>query len=275
MQAGVRNMKTLVVGDEIGRLTVKEITRAGAGWRVELTCSCGKLVNIPAWKLAGRRSCGCLRNDNKAVGRKISSSRRELFQTKGASVTRPVEYRTWRNMISRCNTPHHPMYPEYGGRGIVVCERWLMSFAAFLEDMGCRLGDHLSIERVNNADGYHPGNCIWGTHKQQARNTRRTRKITFLGETKCLEEWAKSRGMSSTNLARRIDEWGPDLALSIGKIEYRGTACKTAILTEEIVREVRRLRALGYRYKQIAEMVGATECAVQQAGSGRSWKHVV
>ena len=45
------------------------------------------------------------------------------------------EYPAWRSMKERCLNPNHKRYKDYGGRGIKVCERWIV-FDNFLEDMG-------------------------------------------------------------------------------------------------------------------------------------------
>jgi hypothetical protein len=105
-----------------------------------------------------------------------------------------------------------PKYPDYGGRGIVVCERW-DSFENFLADMGER-ATGLTIERNDNNGHYEPGNCRWATPKEQANNTRRNIVITFRGETMTLAQWACSLGMDYHALYWRIENWTLERAMT-------------------------------------------------------------
>ncbi len=85
-------------------------------------------------------------------------------------------YSTWRSMIGRCMGPYHKSFADYGGRGITVCDRWL-EFKNFLEDMGERpVGK--TIGRINNDEGYYPGNCRWETPKEQSTNKRMMKNNT-------------------------------------------------------------------------------------------------
>lgn len=79
------------------------------------------------------------------------------------------EYRSWTNMISRCTLPSSPSFVRYGARGITVCARWRASFSDFLADMGPRPEGH-SIDRIDSAGNYEPGNCRWATRSEQEAN---------------------------------------------------------------------------------------------------------
>lgn len=90
-------------------------------------------------------------------------------------------YGSWKAMHSRCSHPSNNAWPHYGGRGIVVCERWA-SFDAFLEDMGER-PEGLTLDRIDPDGNYEPGNCRWATPLEQTAN----RRVGLLREVRRLE----------------------------------------------------------------------------------------
>jgi hypothetical protein len=75
-------------------------------------------------------------------------------------------------MIERCENPKHIGFKYYGERGITVCARWRASFPDFLADMGLKPAPRLTIDRLDNAKGYEPGNCRWATPAVQRANQR-------------------------------------------------------------------------------------------------------
>lgn len=83
------------------------------------------------------------------------------------------EFNSWRSARHRCTNPRAQSWSNYGGRGIMMCERWVDDFESFLADMGpCPAGR--SLDRRDNARGYEPSNCRWATAKEQGRNTRQS-----------------------------------------------------------------------------------------------------
>jgi hypothetical protein len=119
---------------------------------------------------------------------------------------RSPEYRAWESIRQRCYNRSYHHYHDYGGRGIDVSPRWLgnFGFAHFLEDMGERPSKEHSIDRKDNSVGYYPNNCRWATNKEQQRNTRRNRMITYNGHTACMAEWAEITGLHENLIRMRI-----------------------------------------------------------------------
>ena len=90
------------------------------------------------------------------------------------------EYGIWVAIKQRCYNPKHKSYHRYGGRGIMVCDRWLNSFLDFFEDMGLKPFIGAQIDRIDNDGNYEPGNCRWVTAKENMNN----RNVTKLNRNK-------------------------------------------------------------------------------------------
>jgi hypothetical protein len=117
-------------------------------------------------------------------------------------------------MMVRCYNTRSDDYPDYGGRGIAVCDRWRESFAAFLSDMGLRPSRRHSLDRKDNAGGYGPDNCRWATDVEQANNRRSSRVITINGEARTLAQWAEHAGLKYHTLKQRLKTLTPEEAIS-------------------------------------------------------------
>jgi len=103
--------------------------------------------------------------------RKLGSTYAELpVQPKSKGGIREHRmYRAWAAMNNRCYNPNNSSYERYGARGVTVCDRWRADFSAFLTDMGER-PDSMTLDRIDPAGAYAPGNCRWATPKQQRAN---------------------------------------------------------------------------------------------------------
>lgn len=191
-------MKALdLTGQRFGRLTVERRDGSQGGKTVWLAkCDCGGAARVTASNLrrGNTQSCGCLH-----VARAAGLNRRH-----GASSGRTATptYRSWKNMKMRCLSPACPAFPRYGGRGIKVCERWLL-FENFLADMGERPSLDHSIDRVDNDGNYEPGNCRWATRVEQSTNRSGRRLLTHAGITKTQAEWERAQGLRRGTISDR------------------------------------------------------------------------
>lgn len=80
-------------------------------------------------------------------------------ETLGGSPSK--EYRVWQKIKQRCLNPKDEYYHLYGGKGIVICDRWLDSFSNFLEDVGRAPNMTSQFKRKDNFKSYSIENCYW------------------------------------------------------------------------------------------------------------------
>ena len=179
------NFKDLT-GQVFGRLAVIGEAPSRGNYKTRWTCKCecGVIAEVGANELqtGTTKSCGCYRRQQPSLS---PHNYRHGHSRKGGETK---TYKSWCSMLNRCQNENDTRHwKDYGGRGIAVCERW-RAFQNFYADMGDRpLG--MSIDRIDNNGDYGPENCRWATHKQQNRNSRGNRLITFDGLTKCVTEW--------------------------------------------------------------------------------------
>ena len=114
-------------------------------------------------------------------------------------------HRIWVHMRQRCHNHNNAAYHRYGGRGIFVCPEWEDSDVFIEWALTHGYSDDLSIDRINNDDGYYPGNCHWITLKEQNDNRcTGLGKFEYRGEKKTLLQWCTELNLPYDAMRARI-----------------------------------------------------------------------
>lgn len=136
-------------------------------------------------------------------------------------------YKIWGGMMDRCRRKKNPYYKNYGGRGIIVCERWL-KFENFRDDMLKSYQKHFeefgkdtTLERIDNNGNYCKENCHWVTWREQQQNTRRNINIIFKGRTQTLIQWSRELKINYQTLYNRLFRFNMPIEKAFKKVYYR------------------------------------------------------
>lgn len=193
-----------IAGKKFGRITAlrfKDVHFRNARWVCK--CECGSVKVVYGCHLRSGKvvSCGCFQRE------------RAYETNKTHGCTHDLEYGIWKTMKARCCNPKTKSFANYGGRGIMVCDRWMNSFENFISDMGTRPSRKHSVERKNNNGNYDPSNCVWATQKEQSNNTRSNRILEFNGRRQNMNQWINETGKKA--IACRIWRgWSAERAIS-------------------------------------------------------------
>lgn len=213
--------KLELTGKRYGFLTVLESSKiepatSGRMRRYWLCwCDCGNEKWILSDSLQGGKniSCGCYKKTQ--LGRKTT--------THGfcKERTQMPEYKSWINAKTRCFNPLSHKYPQYGGRGITVCEEWRKDFKKFFSDMGeCPQG--FTLERINVNGNYEKGNCAWISKRDQCFNKQNSIRINGT----CLSEYARKAGVNYKSLHKLYRNKGMDIDAAVSHLKKRSLVLK-------------------------------------------------
>lgn len=176
-----------MIGDKFGILKCTGLSckDKNGSFRLTFDCACGKkdYLGCASRVVSGKvKSCGCKKGSMKH----------------GFAAGPAKEYSAYMSMVKRCYNPQDKYYDYYGGRGIVVCERWLgvsheeaqhlpykdlckkmgearRGLRNFMLDMG-ESPKGLTLDKINNDENYSPENCRWATRGVQQINRRKFKR---------------------------------------------------------------------------------------------------
>lgn len=128
------------------------------------------------------------------------------------------EWNSWDHIKSRCLNENDPKYPDYGGRGITITERWLgeEGFINFFKDMGYAPSKKHTIDRIEVNGNYEKDNCRWALMDVQSNNTRRNVILDGFGKRQTLSQWMHEYNVKYSTLCGRLSRgWTLEKSLTV------------------------------------------------------------
>lgn len=203
-----------LTGQKFNKWTVLERAENSASrnrvmWLCRCDCGVERVVVRHSLTAGISKSCGC-------HSREVT---RALLTTHG--MTKTPLFSIWKGMRTRCHNPNSKAWPDYGGRGIGICERW-DKFALFYEDMFPSYSEGMTIERINNEIGYQPDNCKWVPKSEQSKNRRSVIYIDTLQGRMSISDAARLAGVSWFCMDNRAKKKWPIEKMLIPSREKNG-----------------------------------------------------
>lgn len=120
--------------------------------------------------------CICDCGNEKWINRKCLKDTRANYceKCRPSGIRNERLYHIYHGIKQRCYNPKTTGYEHYGGKGVVMCDEWLLGgyevFKEWALAHGYKERCGLSIDRLDVNGNYEPSNCEWVTI---AENTRR------------------------------------------------------------------------------------------------------
>jgi len=184
-----------LVGLRIGRMLILK----NLGYR-ETGKYFDKLRNKSLFMKTRFYLCKCIKcgteKENRLSNIGLSGCKKCGYKKANCTSKHPV-YPLWMGIISRNYEKLKKGSKERVCKGILICDRWLLNFYDFLEDIGERPSPEYVFGRIDRNKGFTPDNCKWMTKAE--------RSITLRNHKLRLANIAEEAGLSRERI-RQIAE---------------------------------------------------------------------
>lgn len=114
------------------------------------------------------------------------------------------EYESWRNRRDYAKKAGIAFYPPW------------QDFPVFLRELGTIPAEGFTLDKIEPAKGYVPGNVRWASKAEQTHNRPNTIWLTYNGKRKPLGVWATETGQAESTLRSRRKRGWPDESIITG-----------------------------------------------------------
>lgn len=175
-----RRTPSPAIGARYGELVVIAILRGKMGGcrGIQCRCSCGREIVVAESNLRKGATSRC-----STCGRAKAAETRTRYGDIPPGIRRRLNGRI-SSIYGRCLDENHRQFPQYGGRGITVFKPWVEDRHAFLRYLASLPGctdPQLTIDRIDNNQGYEPGNLRFVSIQRQQHNRTNTNWVEYQG----------------------------------------------------------------------------------------------
>lgn len=182
-------------GDIVKNYEILDVCRKKYTYFITKCIFCNKIRRITYSNFINRENiCECQKLEQEKKEKKIEKNKLSKI---------------YHAMVHRCYNPKNKQYKNYGGRGIKICDEWLLDKQKFIKwslENGYKIG--ASLDRIDNDGNYSYTNCRWTNSYVQNKNRTRVHHIEYNGKIYTLKEFCELKNKNYMYVTSKIKKVG-------------------------------------------------------------------